>query len=94
MITRAQIKQIVFIEKNIFNKELFRKSLIKQFDLYEREKISRDAFNRWLDAWSATAELDLDPTASARIRSAYREVRSGKSPCKTWKDFKASLISQ
>jgi len=91
MISKSQLKKIIFIRKYIIEKELFLNKLFKKLDLYLQKKISKEKFNDWLDSWDATAELDQDPEASKRIKNALKEIKSKKTPHKNWKEFKDSI---
>jgi hypothetical protein len=91
MISKSQLKQILFIKSHIKEKDLFIRELFLQIELYLDNKISKDQFIRWIDSWEATAELDLDPKATARIKRALKEIRSGKTQNNGWAEFKHSI---
>ena len=91
MISKPQLNKIIFIKKYIIEKELFINELFKKLELYSQKEISKEKFNTWLDSWEATAELDQDPQTSERIKKALKEIKSGKTPHKNWKEFKESI---
>lgn len=91
MISKSQLKKIIFIQKNIFDKEFFLNDLFKTLNLYLNQKITKEKFNGWLDSWEATAELDMDPDASRRILKSYKEIKAKKTPHKSWEEFKRSI---
>ena len=91
MISKIQLNKIVFIKKNIIEKELFISELFNKLDLFLNNEISNKEFDSWLDSWEAAAELDQDPKVSKRIKRALEEIKSKKTPHKNWKEFKDSL---
>ena len=91
MISKSQLNKIIFIKKYIVEKDLFINELFKKLELYSQKKLSKEKLNDWLDSWEATAELDQDPKASQRIKKALKEIKSGKTPYKSWKEFKQSI---
>jgi len=91
MLSRTQLNKIIFINKNIEEKELFISELFKKLDLFLNNEISNKKFDLWLDSWEAAAELDQDPKAPKRIKGALEEIKSKKTPHKNWKEFKDSL---
>jgi len=91
MISKSQLKAILFIKRHIIEKDRFINELFKKLELYSQKKLSKEKFNLWLDSWEATAELDTDPEASERIKKALREIKSGKARHKNWKEFKQSI---
>jgi len=91
MISKFQLTRIIFIKKYIIEKDRFLNELFKKLDLYLNKKITKKEFNFWLNSWEGAAELDQDPKSSQRIKKAFKEIKSGKTPHKTWKDFKQSV---
>lgn len=91
MITKSQLNRILFIQRYIVDKNSFIKELFRKLEVYSDNKINKDQFNQWLDSWEATAELDQDPEATKRIRIALNEIKSKKTPHKSWKEFKQSM---
>ena len=91
MILKSQLKKVIFIRKNIIEKELFISKLFRELELLLNNEISNEQFDAWLNSWMATAELDKDPKAAERIKGALKEIREKKTPHKSWKEFKNSL---
>lgn len=91
MISKSQLSKILFIKKYIVERDLFIKELFKNLDLCLNKKLSKEQFDLWLDSWEATAELDQDPEVSKRIKKALKEIKSGKTMHKSWKEFKQSI---
>ena len=91
MISKSQLKKIVYIQRNIFDKDHFHDELFRILDLYSNQKITKIQFSSWLDSWEATAELDMDPNTAKRISRSYSEIKLGKTPHKSWEDFKRSV---
>jgi hypothetical protein len=91
MIGKTQIRKIVFIKNNISNRRVFEEDLLDKIENLFCQKISQPDFNRWLDSWIATTELDLDRKAASCINKAIREIRNKKTPYKSWGDFKSSM---
>jgi len=91
MILKSQLNKILFIQKHIVEKELFTTELFKKLDLFLNNKINAGQLNNWLDSWEAAAELDQDPKASERIKNALKEIKSKKTPHKSWREFRQSL---
>lgn len=91
MISKSQLKTIIFIKNHIIEKDQFINELFKQIELYAKDKLSKEKFNDWLDSWEATAELDCDPEASKRIKKAFKNIRSKETSPENWKKFKESL---
>ena len=91
MIPKSRINQILFIQKYIEKKELFIIELIEKLDLRSTKKISNDGFYRWLDSWEAAADLDQDPSSARRIQRSLKQIKAGKTPHKSWAEFKESV---
>ncbi|MCK4905427.1 hypothetical protein KAS42_04210 [bacterium] len=91
MISKSQLNKILFIQKHIVEKELFTSDLFKKLNFFFCNKINTSQFNNWLNSWEATAELDQDPGTSERIKKALKEIKSKRTPHKSWKEFKHSL---
>lgn len=91
MIAKSELNKILFIEKYVHKREVFIKELFKSLNLLKDGKLTKEQFSSWLNSWEARAELDKDPNASDRIKKAYREIKSQKTPHKTWEDFKRHI---
>jgi len=91
MISKSRLNQILFIQKHIQKRDLFISELIEQLDLHSTKKISSDKFYLWLDSWEATAELDRDPGVAERLKKSLRQIKSGKTPHRSWREFKESI---
>jgi len=91
MLTKSHLKIIIFISKSIIDTRRFTDELYVQVNQYLSGKITTDNFETWLYSWEATAELDLDPLAKDRIKKSFAEIKAGKTPHKSWKEFKDSI---
>jgi len=91
MIGKPQVTKIVFVKNNISKPRPFQEDLLDKLEGLCCGKISRIQFNQWLDSWVATAELDMDKNAAARIRKSVLEIKCKKTPYATWTDFKRSV---
>lgn len=94
MISKSQVRKILFIKENILEKYLFVEILFEQLDEYLKKEISKREFNQWLNSWEAAAELDQDRDAASRIKKAVQEIKLGKTPHKTWEEFKQYLLEE
>lgn len=59
MVSKSQFNKILFIKKNVIEKELFISKLFQELEFFLNNEISRELFNEWLDSWMATAKNSL-----------------------------------
>lgn len=90
-IGKTQIKKIVFIKNNVSNRKVFEVDLLDKIESLYCQKINQTGFNHWLDSWVATIELDKDKKAASCINKAVHEIRSRRTPYKSWGEFKSSM---
>jgi hypothetical protein len=94
MVNKFQIKKILFIRRYVIKQRQFTAELFKKLGDLLNDKISAREFDLWLETWYAAAELDQNPKTAEKIKKAFREIKTNKTPHKSWKGFMDSLGPQ